>query len=425
MTCKIDTTKLKPEDKNKLLSDLKVIDTETKICQTICINVKNKKVFIPFSYCNSKLRYCILNQKSFPKVEFKHNIVLFERQQKLLNAAITTTQKLKSVLIATHCGFGKTKFSLVIAALLGYKVAIICKNAVVRLQWKNTIEQCLPNHKYQIIKLANTQVDEEADFYLMESLGKKFISEFADSRKLIKLVGTVIGDEIRDLCTLQKYKILNLFHPLFLIGLSATPTRNDCFDKIIDLYFGDRKTNIITKSLFHPFNVYVHKTKFTPTIKINYKTKELDWNEVINSLLGNEERNLLLLNILLQYHDRNILVLTKRVNHAMWLYEKLQEHKQNVDVYTGTQTKYNYDCRILISTYSKTGVGFDNPKLDTLLVACDVSEQFVQYLGRIFRKEGGCPIVIDILDNFSSLTSHFYKRMIEYVKIGGKVRLIK
>lgn len=421
---KIDKSKLKEEDKKRLLSDLKIIDPETKTTQTICISIKNDQLFIPFWYAISKLRYCCLMTTSLPKVEFKHNIVLFERQQALLNSAITTCKKHKSVLLSLFCGFGKTKFSLFVAALLGKKIAIISKNVAVRLQWKKTLDETFPKHAYQSITSIKDEIDENVDFYLIESLGKNFIDEF-NSSKINKLVGTLIVDEIRDLCTLNKYKIFNKFRPKYLIGLSATPYRNDQYNKIIDLYFSDRKTNVITKSLYHPFNVYLYRTNFKPTIKINRFTKQLDWNEVINSLLINEERNKLLLEIILKYYDRNILVLTKRVEHAKLLYTKLQELKENVDIYTGTQTKYNYDCRILISSFQKTGVGFDNPKLDMLLIACDVDQQFTQYLGRIFRRDDCVPIVVDILDNFSSLEKHFYNRMLEYVKIGGKISVNK
>ena len=76
----------------------------------------------------------------------------------------------------------------------------------------------------------------------------------------------------------------------------------------------------------------------------------------------------------------------------------------------------------MVSTYSKAGVGFDNPKLDMLIVAGDVEEMFEQYLGRVFRRMDTVPIIIDIVDKFHVFDKHFQTRMLTYLQSGGDIK---
>ena len=45
---------------------------------------------------------------------------------------------------------------------------------------------------------------------------------------------------------------------------------------------------------------------------------------------------------------------------------------------------FNYSSRILVATVQKAGVGFDHPKLDSLIIASDVQEYFIHNKVRNF-----------------------------------------
>tara|TARA_E500000331_G_C17128746_1_gene657204 strand:+ start:165 stop:461 length:297 start_codon:yes stop_codon:yes gene_type:complete len=75
----------------------------------------------------------------------------------------------------------------------------------------------------------------------------------------------------------------------------------------------------------------------------------------------------------------------------------------------------------LIATISKAGVGFDHPKMDALILASDVEEYFIQYLGRVFRREDVHPLIFDLVDNFNSLKRHYYTRKKVYEESGGTI----
>ena len=128
----------------------------------------------------------------------------------------------------------------------------------------------------------------------------------------------------------------------------------------------------------------------------------------------------MIINLLLQFKERRFLVLTKRIEQANILFNALKEIN-SVDIYIGTNTYYNSEKRILISTFSKSGVGFDNPILDALLVASDIGSEpaIIQFVGRCFRKDEVSPIIIDLCDRFGPLISHLKSREEIYKSIGG------
>ena len=147
----------------------------------------------------------------------------------------------------------------------------------------------------------------------------------------------------------------------------------------------------------------------------------MDWNSVIKSQSENEERNELIVRIIQYFPDRTWLVLCKRVNQAKYLKERLESLSENVTCITGTQQTYDCNARVVISTYSKTGVGFDHPTLDALLLASDVDEGIEQYHGRVFRREDSAPIIVDILDNFRPFQNHWNNRKRFYKDRKGKI----
>ena len=105
-----------------------------------------------------------------------------------------------------------------------------------------------------------------------------------------------------------------------------------------------------------------------------------------------------------------------------YLVDKLKERGENVTSLIGTKQEFEESARILVGTSSKVGVGFDHPKLDTLLLAADLEEYFIQYLGRVFRRKDVEPVIFDLVDNNGILKKHFLTRRGIYLEHGGIVK---
>jgi superfamily II DNA or RNA helicase len=206
--------------------------------------------------------------------------------------------------------------------------------------------------------------------------------------------------------------------PRYCLALSATPYRSDGLDEVLYTYFSKNK---IIKKLNKPHTVFKVTTKFVPEVKLNYDGTT-DWSSVIESMCNSEKRNDIIIKIIKLFKKRNFLILSKRIDQIDYLTKKLRESGESVTSFTGSKQTYNCDSRILIATISKAGVGFDHPKMDALILASDVEEYFIQYLGRVFRREDVHPLIFDLVDNFNSLKRHYSTRKKVYESSGGEIK---
>jgi len=307
----------------------------------------------------------------------------------------------------THNTFCATK----LATQIGFRTLIIVNKIVLMKQWEEEIQKLCPDAVIQ--RLTTKSNPTNADFYIMnaqniEKMGRKF---FAD-------IGTVIVDEAHLIMAESLSKSLQYVHPRYLIGLTATPYRVDGLDKLLDLYFGKYK---IIRKLYREHTAYKVTTCFKPTIE-KTSNGRVNWGVVLDSQANDEDRNELIIKLLRHFSERNFLVLTKRIAQGEYLIRRLEEEGEDVTSLLGKNQEFEQTSRILVGTSSKVGVGFNHPRLDALLLAADLEQYFIQYLGRVFRTKEVEPIIIDLVDNYSLLDKHFRTRRKVYQECGGTVR---
>ena len=420
------------EQRQKIISDLTIEYQETEFGRKPSFHLFEidetpfyKNVYVPFSYyyhylsqIEKKLKLND-NKKEFNKCNNNYTFegTLTEKQELVKEEVFETLNRTKSIILSFHCGFGKTIFSIYLTSLLKYKACILAHRVNLIDQWYYSIKKVCPQANIQILD-TKCKIDNSNDFFIINSLNvsKRSKDDFKD-------IGIVIVDEAHTICTENLSKGLFHFQPKYLIGLTATPYRTDGMSVILEHFFGPE---IIERKLRRPFNVYVLKTGKKGPVNIESETKinkmgKLDWNSVLKSQCLNEKRNKIIVNIIKFFKTRNILVLCKLVEQSKFLLNKLKENNEEVDMFVSTQKKFNHDSRILISTFSKTGVGFDHPKLDMLIIASDVEEGIEQYVGRIFRRQDTTPIIIDILDDFRPLYNHYLTRRKLYLDTGAEI----
>lgn len=430
------------QERTKLLNDLKIYGKETKynkynipFLEMYEIDEDNN-ILLPFAYVYhyvSKEKYGSDKKSKKGKKELKGpndhldfekcnksediKIKLRDYQEEIKKIVYEVLNRTRSNFLALNCAFGKSYFSLYLSKKLDYKTAIVLFKTTLEPQWYNSIKTISPESNVQIVK-GKKHLDPDADFYIIGAktcVNREDFTEFSD-------VGLLIIDEAHMLYSEKHAKVMFKFQPKYLIGLSATPFKTNGINGMLEYYFGPE---FLFKELYRPFNVYTYFTDFVPKSKqIKNDKGKLDWNLVLDSVSENEEIQNLIIYIIQFFSNRNILVLTKRVEkEGQVIYDKLKEIGENVDIYVGNSKRYNYDSRVLVSTCSKSGVGFDNVKLDMLLLASDVEEGIEQYLGRVFRKEDTIPMVVDIVHyKFRPLYKHWETRKKLYERCGGDIK---
>ena len=133
----------------------------------------------------------------------------------------------------------------------------------------------------------------------------------------------------------------------------------------------------------------------------------------------------MIIQVIQKHKDRHFLVLCKRISQAEYLIEKLLQKGETVTSLLGNNNKFDEKCRILVATVQKCGVGFSHDILDALVIASDMEEYFIQYLGRVMRTEEVEPLIFDFVDDHPILKRHFATRKSVYLESGGEIKTYK
>ncbi len=407
----------------------------------------NGEVILPFAYGKMEHKFRRPGRMVFSQTNVDFCIEPRPAQSKIISEAKSALGKHGCVMVSAYPGFGKTFCAIRLACTIRLKTLIVINKLVLLKQWEESIIKFCPNatvhcittktltkpelkERAKLMGLATTGTVADlrerlggnlslpdADFYIVnaQNIEKQSDTFYAD-------IGTVIVDEAHLIMAETLSRSLQYLFPRYLIGLTATPYRPDDLNCLLDLYFGE--DNKLIRTLTREHIVYKVDTGFTPKVE---RTNDgtLNWGSVLSSQAESEKRNKLIVDLITRFADRNILVIVKRVGHGNYIENELRKCGESVTTLLGSNQEYDRDARVLIGTGQKVGVGFDHAKLDLLLLAADVEEYFIQYLGRVFRTTDGIPIVLDLVDNNSVLKKHFATRSSVYKKHGGTIKIFK
>jgi superfamily II DNA or RNA helicase/very-short-patch-repair endonuclease len=263
---------------------------------------------------------------------------------------------------------------------------------------------------------------------------------------LVGNYGHLIVDECHHLSAQSFELVARQAKAKFVTGLSATVTRKDGHHPIIFMQCGPvrYRVNAKQRAAAHPFKhtVMVRPTDFRPLRPANPNVR-LQFHELYEELIGDEERNRLICHDLMQTlrEGRSPLVLTERNEHLDSLAKQLAREVQHLVVLRGGMRKKELDAisgrlaaipaeeaRVILATGRYVGEGFDDARLDTLFLALPVSWHgtIAQYVGRLHRLYDGKREVrvYDYADlNVPMLARMFDRRSRGYEAIGYKMQL--
>lgn len=427
MSIRINQNKLKDDEKRLIIKELHFKKTPPKpknpkmirktygpVTEIIAYRIDRlDNIFLPFYFSKNvlSLKPPLRDTYVASSTELKFKGTLRESQKVVKDEALEVLNTKGSVLLALHVGFGKSILSLYLSCLIRLPTLIIVHRIMLIEQWIDSVRKNFSDN-VRIGLYDNMSLVEDYDFCIINVTNIPKVQE-----DILYKFGLVIVDECHLISTEQFSKSLQYLLPRYVIGLSATPYRNDGLDKIMDLYLGEQR---IVRSLRVAHTVYQIKTKFEPPIVLT-KTGQVDWGKIIEAQSDHEERNRMIVDIACHMKDRHVLILCKRCNHVLHLFNELTDRGEHVAKLTGSDKQFDKTTRILIGTTSKIGVGFDFDVLDTLILASDIEEYYIQYLGRIFRRPDVVPIIFDIVDKNPILKNHFRTRKKVYEEVGGQI----
>ena len=423
MSIKIKLSNLTDEEKDLIVSELQFTKKTTEYnkfedstpVRPYKITGENNEsvIYLPFYWALKNIK----KVKAPPKDKYPDSIARFNGklrplQKEVQKEAIKHLNKSGACILSLYTGAGKTITSINLACKIKLKTLIIVHRLVLINQWKESIEKVCTDAKIQVLS-TKSKFDDECNFFIMNA-----INVTKKEHGFFNNIGTLIVDEVHVMATDKLAQSFYYIEPKYCIGLSATPYRPDGMDELLNVYFSE---NRIVRKLFRNHYVFRVESNFVPDAKMGANGK-LDWNSVLESQTGSIERNQIIIDIVKFFKDRNFLILSKRISQVNYLVKKLSELGEDVTPLVGIKKHFDFNSRILVATVQKAGVGFDHPKLDSLIIASDVEEYFIQYLGRVFRTEEGIPFIFDILDDFPTLKRHYYTRRQVYLEHGGIIK---
>lgn len=368
-----------------------------------------------------------------PAHHWKFTGELRPSQHEVVNAYLTPSPR--DGIISLQTGGGKTVCALYIASQLKIPTIVLVHNTFLRDQWIDRIKAFLPSSRIGIVQGDTLQLDNRDIVVAM----LQTVSMKQHDANTFKNFGLVIVDECHHIASEAFSQAVPKLTSQHMLGLSATPDRKDRLMHVINwflgpiLYKSDTSDKVDEKVKVEVYEFEDGDDAFNEIIYNN--SGVMFTTLMINKLVNYDPRNVMLAQILEDVFDepeRNILVLTDRVEHTKTLYDMLPEVIRNEACILGRGVKaeqreeYYETKRLFIATYSMCKEGFDLAKLNTLIMATprpDVD----QIVGRIMRvdktKRKIDPLIIDIVD--PAFRRQFQERNSLYKQRNYKVEKMK
>ncbi len=246
--------------------------------------------------------------------------------------------------------------------------------------------------------------------------------------------GQVIIDECHHISAPNYDRLLSEVRARYVLGLTATPERQDGHQPIIFMQAGPIRHRVkVSKHTVFEQRVYVRLISEIPSENaISADTKPHIAN-VYRWLMESEGRNTMIVKdvIAAVKNGGNPLVLTERRDHADLLSKLLADQGFETVVLRGAvrakERKQAMEkatvAQVLIATGKYIGEGFDLPRLDTLFLALPISWKgtLAQYAGRIHRMADSKErvAIYDYVDaDFPMLQRMFQRRCKGYQAMG-------
>ena len=300
-------------------------------------------------------------------------------------------------------GIGKTVIATSLIASRGRSTLVLVSRQPLAEQWARRLIEFLDLDPAQIgaIGAGKHRPTGLVDIAMVQSLAR------CDGlSNVLGEYGHIVIDECHHVPAVTTEQILRATPARYVTGLTATPDRRDGHHPIITMQCGpvrhtiDSRATVSTQAL--TLRVVRRDTNFDPSAL----PTDPSIQEVYLALADDEQRTELIARDALELaaQGRSLIVLTERRDHLDRLTTRLRDpvpalvslhghmsakaRRSAIQQLTDTPIG---EPRIMLATGRYIGEGFDDPRLDTLLLAMPIAWKgtVVQYAGRLHREHPG------------------------------------
>jgi len=312
-------------------------------------------------------------------------------------------------------GFGKTAIASAVIAKRRVNTLILVHKITLLEQWAERLSEYFDIDKKTLGQLGKgkKKLTSNIDIAMLQSLKNR--------PELIEDYSQIIVDEAHHIPAVSFEVPLKKFRGKYVVGLSATPKRQDGMHPIMSMQCGD---------IVHEIKRDKEQTHILKSVRTKFEAYEDEFTMILGELVEDFTRNELIVNEIEKLENRKILLISERIEHLNILYHGLKSKNiKSTLLYGGMGTKVQrkaledaHGADIILSTSGYIGEGIDFAHLDTIVFTMPISYQgrIIQYLGRVGRRGQKC-LAIDFVDeNVPMLKASFTKRMKGYKQMGYK-----
>ena len=169
-------------------------------------------------------------------IELKFNGTLRDYQKPIVDKFLKHAKKYGCGLLEIHTGGGKTVLALDILSKLQKKTLIIVHKEFLLRQWKERIEEFLPNAK--IGRIQGNIIDIENKDIVIGMLQSLYDKDYGPNG--FQSFGLTIVDEVHRIGSEQFSKTLLKVTTPNMLGISATVDRKDGLTKVLYMFIGSK-----------------------------------------------------------------------------------------------------------------------------------------------------------------------------------------
>lgn len=374
------------------------------------------KIYVPRFYGIQKYGFVPNELSPGMDIDVPFQGSLREIQQPIVDAFLNCAKTKGCGLVELPCGFGKTIIALHLVHCLRKKTLVIVHKEFLLEQWKERIQEFLPDAK--IGRIQGTIIDVNNKDIVIGMLQSLSMKDYP--KQLFDSFGFTIIDETHHIAAEVFSNALFKIVTPYMLGLSATMNRKDGLTKVFQLFLGDieykvvreKTNNVIVNAIYYKTN----DLEFNETI-LNHKGQS-DYSKMLSKITSYLPRTLFIIevlkNLLSDPLNQQIMILAQYKHVLNQIYSYVEEHQlDTVGYYIGgmkqSDLKSSETKKIILATYAMAEEALDIKTLTTLMMITPKTN-VTQSVGRILRSNHERPFIVDIIDKHDVFHKQWYLR---------------
>lgn len=343
---------------------------------------------------DNDVEYCI-NDLTVEKPE-----VIFQFERLLWPFQTTSINELKNHFEGVLCaptGSGKTTMGIKMIAETRQPTIVLVHTTELLNQWTKNI--------YSLLGIKAGKISGGKIHNHHSPVTVALVQTLINHPEVINQYGFLICDECHRCPSETFTSIIQRFNGKYILGLSATPFRQDGLTDVINFFCGPTRVSIeietlIAQGYLVPIIAIIRKTEFLSRLK----APGSQFSKLMSEISKDQTRNKTIINDIINAANdgETCLVLSDRKEHCLYLHAALAGisgincEVLTSDVSTDDRKKIINDLEVgkinvCVATSQLIGEGFDCPKLSAIFFTMPIkfSGRILQYIGRVLRRFPG------------------------------------